>query len=145
VISGNTATWNGGGLAIWDSGTVAITDSSISNNSAGGAGGGLSNQNQGTLTVTGSALLGNTSSGEGGAVYSDVDTVNATSVTGSCVVGNGDTAFFNERSAFQNATANWWGDPTGPSGAGTGSGDSVSANVDFSGWLTEPPAICASP
>jgi hypothetical protein len=34
-----------------------------------------------------------------------------------------------------NATENWWGSDTGPSGDGPGTGDSVSANVDFDPWL----------
>jgi parallel beta-helix repeat protein len=34
-----------------------------------------------------------------------------------------------------NATKNWWGHVSGPSGAGTGSGDAVSENVDYSSWL----------
>lgn len=34
-----------------------------------------------------------------------------------------------------NATFNWWGHCTGPSGNGTGSGDGVSANVIFEPWL----------
>ncbi len=33
------------------------------------------------------------------------------------------------------ATLNWWGDPSGPSGVGLGSGDSVSAMVDYNPWL----------
>jgi len=33
------------------------------------------------------------------------------------------------------ATLNWWGDGDGPSGEGTGAGDSVSTNVIFSPWL----------
>ncbi len=33
------------------------------------------------------------------------------------------------------ATLNWWGDNDGPSGEGTGAGDSVSTNVIFSPWL----------
>jgi len=33
------------------------------------------------------------------------------------------------------AELNWWGDPTGPGGAGAGTGDPVSANVDFFPWL----------
>ncbi len=32
---------------------------------------------------------------------------------------------------------NWWGDETGPSGAGSGSGDGVEGNVNFSSWLTD--------
>jgi len=32
------------------------------------------------------------------------------------------------------ATCNWWGDCSGPSGKGPGSGDAVSTNVDFDPW-----------
>ena len=116
VISGNMATWDGGGL-----------------------------QNWGTLIVSGSALLANTSPGEGDAISSGVNSENATSITGSCIVGNGDTAVFNSQPASQNAIGNWWGNASGPSGVGPGSGDSVGVNVAFDPWLTAPPSICASP
>ncbi|MDH5685005.1 MAG: right-handed parallel beta-helix repeat-containing protein, partial [Hadesarchaea archaeon] len=33
------------------------------------------------------------------------------------------------------ATLNWWGDPTGPSGVGLGTGDKVSVNVNYALWL----------
>ena len=33
-----------------------------------------------------------------------------------------------------NAENNWWGDSSGPSGIGSGSGDSVSENVDYNPW-----------
>jgi len=36
------------------------------------------------------------------------------------------------------ATNNWWGDATGPSGEGPGTGDAVSTNVHFDPWLTAP-------
>ena len=32
------------------------------------------------------------------------------------------------------ASFNWWGDASGPSGAGSGSGASISSNVDFNPW-----------
>jgi hypothetical protein len=32
-------------------------------------------------------------------------------------------------------TCNWWGDSSGPGGAGSGTGDEVSTNVDFAEWL----------
>jgi len=35
-----------------------------------------------------------------------------------------------------NATRNWWGDASGPSGVGPGSGDAVSEDVDYSSWLS---------
>ncbi|GAI09887.1 unnamed protein product, partial [marine sediment metagenome] len=42
------------------------------------------------------------------------------------------------------ATYNWWGDPSGPSGVGLGSGDAVSANVDYRPWLDAPYQIGAA-
>ena len=36
------------------------------------------------------------------------------------------------------ATENWWGNDSGPSGDGSGTGDSVSGNVDFEPWLDAP-------
>jgi len=33
---------------------------------------------------------------------------------------------------------NWWGEPSGPSGAGPGSGDGISSNVLFEPWLGAP-------
>jgi hypothetical protein len=38
--------------------------------------------------------------------------------------------------------SNWWGATDGPSGSGSCSGDSVSADVDYDPWLTSPLAIC---
>lgn len=37
-----------------------------------------------------------------------------------------------------NGQNNWWGDATGPSGQGAGSGVPVSQYVNFSNWLSEP-------
>lgn len=39
------------------------------------------------------------------------------------------------------AVGNWWGSADGPSGAGPGSGDSVTTMVDFAPWLTVPVEI----
>ena len=35
-----------------------------------------------------------------------------------------------------NAQGNWWGDASGPGGAGPGAGDEVSTGVDFANWQT---------
>jgi parallel beta-helix repeat protein len=37
-----------------------------------------------------------------------------------------------------NATCNWWGDVSGPSEAGNGTGDVISVNVDYAPWLDSP-------
>jgi hypothetical protein len=57
------------------------------------------------------------------------------SATGSCnqISGNTD-GLNNTTSTLLNFEKNWWGDVTGPSGAGPGAGNTVSANVDFSPW-----------
>jgi len=50
------------------------------------------------------------------------------------IVGN-DYGVKNENeSASANATNNWWGDASGPSGVGPGTGDAVSHNVDYDPW-----------
>jgi hypothetical protein len=140
IIANNSANAIGGGIENY--GTLAVNDTEISGNSAGDAGGGL--YNAGTSTVTRSAFLANDSPGEGDGIFSDIDTPNATRVTRSCIVGNGDIAVYNNQPASQAATRNWWGDASGPSHASNpgGTGDSVSDNVDFSSWLTRAPAIC---
>lgn len=44
----------------------------------------------------------------------------------------------NKAAALLVAENNWWGHSTGPSGAGAGTGDAVSTNVDFDPWLSGP-------
>ena len=85
--------------------------------------------------MTGSRILMNTAT-DGGGVFNDTDAAAATSVTGSCIVGNSVTSFLNNRPAQQIATGDWWGAATGP---GTPGADTVGGNVDTSGYLTAPP------
>jgi hypothetical protein len=56
------------------------------------------------------------------------------------IVGNIEFGVYNETSETHmvNAENNWWGDPSGPSGAGPGTGDAVSDGVAFDPWLSEP-------
>jgi hypothetical protein len=51
---------------------------------------------------------------------------------------NNPDGFVNEVTVAVDAVYNWWGDATGPSGQGTGSGDPVSASVDFDPWMITP-------
>jgi hypothetical protein len=72
-------------------------------------------------------------------VFSNTNDAGATSVTGSCIVGNSATSFFNNQVAQQIATGNWWGSAYGPNTPGA---DTVGGNVDTSGYLTEPILGC---
>lgn len=46
-----------------------------------------------------------------------------------------------ETSRPTHARHNWWGAPSGPSGAGPGTGDAVTEGVEYEPWLTEPAEI----
>jgi CSLREA domain-containing protein len=164
TVSANTA--NGGG-GIYSRGTTIVNGGTISDNEASSGGGGVYNY-EGTLTVSGGTVSGNSAisgggiynyeglttvmdsrvlnntaiHGRGGGVLNRATLIDATNVTDSCIVGNSDTAFYNDEAAVQFAVGNWWGDASGPSGSGPGTGDSVSANVDYSDYLTEPILGC---
>jgi CSLREA domain-containing protein len=164
--AGNTADYGGGGIFNYYGGMTMADDSTVSANTAyyGGGifnqetltiqngstiggigagntadyGGGIFHHNGGT-TVTGSRILANSAT-NGGGVYNDRDAAGATSVMGSCIVGNSAMSFFNNQPAQQIATGDWWGVATGPNTPG---GDTVGGNVDTSGYLTEPILGCA--
>jgi hypothetical protein len=141
TISGNSAN-EGGGLHNKENSTTVIQNGSIfSSNYAEWSGGGI--DNWGAITITGSILRDNVSPGEAGdAILSGVFEESTASITGSCIVGNEDTAIFTSLLTPLNATGNWWGDASGPGGKGPGFGDSVSDHIDFSPWLVESPSFC---
>jgi len=62
------------------------------------------------------------------------------------ITGNG-TGVSSTDGPEVNAMCNWWGDVSGPSGGGPGTGDSVIGNVLFSPWLTSsaPGGDCNGP
>jgi len=140
TVSDNTAA-DGGGICNWA--TLTVTNGTIGGigaaNRATNRGGGIYNASGGTATVTGARILANTAATDGGAVYNDKDTTGAALVTGSCIVGNSATSFFNNQAAQQIATGNWWGAAGGPNTPGA---DTVAGNVDTSAYLTAPPAFC---
>jgi hypothetical protein len=51
------------------------------------------------------------------------------------IAGNSEWGAVNNGTNTLNATHNWWGDQTGPSGEGDGDGDAVSTGVTFDPWL----------
>jgi hypothetical protein len=92
------------------------------------AGWGIQDERPCALTMTGSTVCDNN---VGICVYDDGDlTANCNNIAGNDVFG-----VYNAAAEEVDATINWWGDASGPSGAGPGSGDGVSANVTFNPWL----------
>lgn len=130
---------NGGGLYIMNGpliqsgGVVTMTY-----NNAITRGGGLYMRSN--LTLNNARILSNAAT-TGGAIYHAYGTA---SVTNSCIVSNNDTAVDYAGGGLFGATGNWWGAASGPSGAGPGSGDSVSSNVNYSGFLSSAIPGCPS-
>ncbi|BAN02464.1 hypothetical protein YM304_21500 [Ilumatobacter coccineus YM16-304] len=90
------------------------------------------------VTITGNDITGN----ERGIRFGEPGKNNATPtdviVSGNNITGNVVAGVINETLSQTNAIENWWGDASGPSGEGPGTGDSVSLNVSVCPWLDGP-------
>ncbi len=141
TVSANTAVGGGGGISNWA--TLVVQNGSTiggvgAANQANGTGGGIYNHS-GSTTVTGSCILNNWATINGGGLYIYENSIGATKVTGSSIVGNSITSFFNNQGTEHTATGNWWGAASGPGNPGA---DTVGGNVDTTGHLTEPIPTC---
>ena len=121
-IYSNTALF-GGGIDNLD-GNLVIINSNLSSNSAAVYGGGVYNEVYGILNITDSNIINNTSlyTGIGSVVYNLGDSAlnfNKIIGTGTLITNQGRTV---------DATNNWWGSNSNPSGE-------VSSNVNVSTWL----------
>jgi hypothetical protein len=90
VLTGNTATNDGGGLEMenlvstpW---TLRVLNSTVSNNHAGDAGGGIDVDGHGHTIVTGSTITGNSTSNQGGGIWLDAVENNGVFETSSLAV-----------------------------------------------------------
>jgi hypothetical protein len=79
-------------------------------------------------------------------LFSQIIIILGRNPSGNCILymGNPKASSYKFQSgiaAINTVTAknNWWGNSTGPSGAGTGTGDSVSGKVIYDPWLTTDP------
>ena len=90
-----------------------------------------------TIDLSGDTLNGN-QYGMYSGDYASGTSTSSYSIAVSCsqISGNSEYGIYNDIADITvNAINNWWGSATGPGGAGGGSGDNVSANVDFFPWL----------
>lgn len=125
----------GAGIGIATGTTVYMDNCIVKNNNASSHGGGI--DNSGTLYAKNCVITANSATISGAGIYNDGGTLN---IEKSSISGN--TAPIQSGIAATNtvtAKNNWWGSSTGPSGAGTGTGDSVSGKVLFDPWLTTDP------
>jgi parallel beta-helix repeat protein len=126
TVSGNTVTNTVTGLVIASSGHVSITANNLLTNSTGLS---LTNSASNPVTATLNILSGN-----GTGVLFNSGNAGGLLLTRNAIAGNG-AGITNTAVGTLNAECNWYGAADGPSGVGSGSGDSVSTGVDFNPWL----------
>ncbi len=135
-INSNLASSSAGGVYV-SQGSAALNGTKVVSNSASNDGGGVFVY-QGGATLNETQVAGNLAS-DGGGVY--LYRNGAITATNGCFVSNSDTAV-DRIDGTLIATDNWWGAADGPGGAGPGSGDTVSAGVDYANFKTVLPPAC---
>jgi hypothetical protein len=92
-----------------------------------------------TILIEESSVVNDNNTGRRG-IYFSYGALSSVEVHCTNIVGNsGEAGLSNYATGTVDATENWWGAADGPSGEGSGSGDAVSAGVDFSPFLTSAP------
>ncbi|MFC2099374.1 NosD domain-containing protein [Candidatus Bipolaricaulota bacterium] len=107
----------------------AIHDTTIRENTVAGEYFGLYLYNIVGTDILRNVISGNTAAGISMWDGSDDNVFRYNSIAGNAY------GLYNETGTLVDAALNWWGDATGPSGEGAGSGDAVSTNVIYSPWL----------
>ncbi len=142
-VTDNTIFTSDTGVGLAISGDPRTSTVLVDGNSFGVVGGSFPQNGQAILLGdAGASVVSNNlitgSHAEGLAVRGDA-TLAAGSV-GNCIVGNV-SGMVNDASSPVTFENNWWGSINGPSGNGSGTGDTVSIDVDFAPWLTNPADI----
>jgi hypothetical protein len=134
TATGNNATVNGIFVNVSaGSPTVTLDNNVITGNNAGtGVKAFVSGAGVLIITATGNKV---NNWAKGFLLSKNAGAVLQPSIHDNVIAGN-QFGFDNQSGIQQNATCNWWGSASGPSGAGPGTGDAVSPTVLFSPWAT---------
>lgn len=157
IIENNTAASNGGGIFCLESAGL-IRDNVVRLNSAAHTGGGI-NCWQSSPVIKNTMILRNLAADQGSGMYCwfsspviDSCTISSNNGDGIYCASASDPAIHNtnfydnvgygiinaDSAVLVDARYNWWGDTSGPGGFGPGTGDEVSAYVDYYPWLNQP-------
>lgn len=141
--SASTGTTVSHNLIGWLVGTSSYTPAG---NGSGGVGeGNISVNNSAAPLVTDNWIANAKNNG----LFFDNSATLASGSTANCIessVGFGSNqAYSGGVIPVVDLSGNWWGDASGPTHAGnpTGTGDDVTDNVNYSGFLTSPPVACS--
>lgn len=120
--------------------TATITNNEIMDNAVGiqVSGSTTREDNPAIANINNNVIAGSIRAG----IIVDADATLSPANIGNCLLNN-TIGVINETEEPINLTGNWWGSDTGPSGAGTGSGDGISEEIDYVPVLVSPPAMCS--
>lgn len=140
---------SGGGLLKRGLGTTEINKSEINENYAYNVGGAIYSGNNlngtfgGSINLNQTNIYNNSSRNSGGAIFHYSGQI---TIVNSCISGNSPSSVNNVSPNIISAKNNYWGHASGPSGAGRGSGDYISNDVNYLPFLTScPPPASPSP
>ena len=119
--------------------TADTSDLTAEQNNLFGNGNGIAIVGGGTISVMENYIHDN----EDGLDLNN-DHIASAAINQNCIVNNAAFGLDNGGTAVVDAESNFWGTADGPSGAGPGLGDAVSANVDFDPFETAPIAAIAA-
>ena len=137
-IQGNNILANMRGIDVIDSGdeAILIANNDVEDNTGSGTGIHLNNSK--------ATIRGNQITGDAGDAIT-LENGSSADVIGNNIFDNQGFGLNNlNPSILANASSNWWGDPGGPGGAGSGLGNPVSSGVDFSNWRFRPVDVVVS-
>lgn len=132
IITDNTANLTGGGIDCWMYSEGTISHNTITGNTATLYGAGINCMRYSSPIIDSCSIANNNGDG----VFSD--TGSTPEIHHCNIHGNTDYGVQNlDTTVIIDAEDNWWGDASGPSGFGPGTGDLVSQWVDYDPWLTD--------
>ncbi len=120
---------------------VLVEDNSISNNLGVASSDGSTSAGILVSTFfdpgTTADITGNDISGNSTGIFVGFNDSDGSTVTAHMNNITGNTIGVTTTNQPVDATGNWWGDASGPSGEGPGTGDAADPDVDFCGWLLQ--------
>ncbi|NNE33976.1 MAG: right-handed parallel beta-helix repeat-containing protein, partial [Rhodothermales bacterium] len=136
IVSQNVGTANGTFIKASDNSQYGFFNNNVTESTESQTG---INTSSSEAVIVGNIIADN--AGDGVVVDSaSVVTLADNSITGNLAFGVSN----NDPASVVFAQGNWWGDPSGPGGSGSGGGDEVSSNVDFANWSDQAPSLVLS-
>jgi parallel beta-helix repeat protein/predicted outer membrane repeat protein len=159
IITGNSAGIKGGGISVYQDVSTEIIANLITQNSAVYTGGGIACEDHCSPSIRRNTISYNVVPHYGGGIYCYVysyPTIDSCTISNNdrdgvcCALASSPVLHYNnitdnigygvanrDSTYTIGATENWWGDPSGPGGAGPGTGNPVSRWVEYNPWRTD--------